>query len=409
VELIPRIHITAFLAALLLTVSLGAVTGQKIRVLALGQVMPAECPLPHWFPNDPLLQLSLIPTDTDTISSFTMEEARRYVRMYFPRTERDLLAFDFFIYPDANLQPLSDVQIRRLSDAVVKNGRSALVTMGGGLNSPEGNVWYTWLGTTLAEAMPVKMDPAMKRPDSSFSIKITKEDPPVLSMFKPLGIERVVGYHYTTLFEKEGADIWAVVKPFTYYKSDTPWLVSISYPGGGNFWTVADDIDHGWWWYMHHHYENPYSFDVLVNIILQGRGRRLPTNIEIVHKAREEFKSFSERRQVLVSIMDFVEKFGGNVRKVEEMVADLEGLRREAEREYTSQDFDGAFDLLKEAERLSAAAMVKAMKIKNQSLFYVYLIEWFTVTGTLLISGSVLYSLMVRRSRFREVRITKSR
>ena len=408
-KLVLGIQKAAFLAALLLALSLGPTTGQRIRVLALGQVMPAECPLPHWFPNDPLLELALIPTDTDTISSFTMEEARRYVRMYFPRTERDLLVFDFFMYPDANLQPLSDIQINRLSEAVVKNGKSALVTMGGGLNSPEGNVWYTWLGTTLAEAMPVKMDPAMKRPDSSFSIHITKDDPPVLSMFKPLGIERVVGYHYTTLFEKEGSDIWAVVKPFTYYKSDTPWLVSISYPGGGNFWAVADDIDHGWWWYMHHHYENPYSFDVLVNIILQARGRRLPTNIEVVHKAREEFRSFSERRQVLVSIMDFVEKFGGNVRKIEEMVADLEGLRKEAESEYTSQNFDDAFDLLKEAERLSATAMVKAMKIKNQSLFYVYLIEWFTVTGTLLVSGSVLYSLMVRRSRFREVSVTKSR
>lgn len=381
-----------------------------LKSLALGQVFPAECPLPHWFPTDPLMEISLIPTDADTISGFTMDEARRYVRIYFPRTKEDLMRYEFFMYPDANLQPLTDVQLTWLTDVVLIDGASGFVTMGGGLNSPEGNVWYTWLGTTLAEILPIKLDPTMKRPNSDFSIEVTKEEPRVLSMFKPLGIEKVVGFHYTTLFEKQGTEIWAVVKPTSFYKSDTPWLVSITYgEKQGNFWAIADDIDHGWWWYMHHTHSNAYAFDVLVNIMLYARGRNLPDNIEVVHKAREEFRNFKDRRYVLISIMEFVEKFGGNVGRIEEMIDDLDQIKIDAEKAYVSQDFDLAFDLMKEAEEKNTKARIEAMKIKDQALFYVYVIEWLSVTGTLLISGSVVYSLMVRKSKFREVQLTRAR
>ena len=381
---------------------------EKIRVLAIGQVFPAECPLPHWFPTDPLFELTLIPTDVDMIAGFTEDEARRYVRQYFPRTKEGVGEYEFIMYPDGNLQPLTNVQISYLTDAVLTGGRSGLATMGGGLNSPEGNVWYTWLGTTLAELLPVNMDPTMKRPNSDFSIRVTKDDPPVLSVFKPLGIERVVGYHFTTLFEKLGSTVWAIVKPVSFYKTDTPWLVSMD-QGKGNFWAVADDIDHGWWWYMHHAYNNPYSFDILVNIILYARGRDLPENIEIVHKAREEFRNFKDRRIALFSILEFVEKFGGHMGKIDKMLEKLDGIRDQAEDEYLAQNFEAAFDLLKKAEDMNTEARVEAMKLRDQALFYVYLTEWLAVTGTLLVSGSVLYALMIRRAMFREVVLTRGR
>ena len=352
------------------------------------------------------MEVSLIPTDADTISSFTMEEARRYVRVYFPRTKDDLNFYEFFLYPDANLQPLTDVQLSWLTEAIAEDGSSGFVTMGGGLNSPEGNVWYTWLGTTLAEILPIKMDPTMKRPNSDYTIEVRKDEPRVLSMFKPLGIEKVVGFHYTTLFEKQGTDIWAVVKPVSFYMTDTPWLVSMTYDNKGTFWAIADDIDHGWWWYLHHSHNNPYAFDVLVNIILHARGRELPENIEVVHKAREEFRNFQDRRYVLISILEFVEKFGGNVGRVEEMIVELDEVKDEAHSEYIQQNFERSFELMKQAEEMNSEARLQAMKIKDQALFYVYVIEWLSVTGTLLISGSALYSLMIRRSKFHEVAMT---
>ncbi len=394
------------IGVVLLVAATPVLAQDKIRVLAMGQVFPAECPLPHWFPIDPLFELTLIPTDVDTISGFTPNEAKRYVRQYFPRTRSELRQYEFFMYPDGNLQPLTTVQISHLANVVVEDGASGFVTMGGGLNSPEGNLWYVWLGTTLADILPVKMDPSMKRPNSDFSIRVTKTDPPVLSMFIPLGIERVVGYHFTTLIEKEGSQTWAVIKPVSFSKSDTPWLVSMDV-GRGNFWAVADDIDHGWWWYLHHRSNNPYAFDILVNIILSARDRALPADIQVVHKIREEFSNFQERRYVLVSILEFVEKFGGRVGKVEKLMEDLDEVKDQAEMQYLAQNFDAALDLMRHTDEMNSAARIEAMRLKDQALFYVYLVEWLSVTGTLLISGSILYSLMIRRSRFREVQLTR--
>ncbi len=396
-----------------LAISLPSASGQTVRCMGLGQVLPADCPLPHWFPTDPAMDITLIPTDADTISGFSSDEARRYVRIYFPRTREVLADYEFFLYPDANLQPLTDIQVGWLTDVILEDGRAALITMGGGMNSPEGNVWFTWLGTTLAELLPVRMDPTMKRPNSDFCIEVTRQDPPVLSMFEPLGIEKVVGFHYTTLFEKQATDVWAMVKPAAFAMGTTPWLVSISYGGGegrkGSFWAVADDIDHGWWWYLHHAHSNPYSFDVLVNVILHATGRRLPDNIEIVHAAREEFRNYNDRKYVLVSIMEFVEMFGGNVRRIETLISELDEVKSSAEGEYLEQNFDEAFDLLKQAGEMNSEARVEAMKIKDQALLYVYIVEWLAVTGTLLVSGSLVYSLMVRRSMYREVATTGRR
>jgi hypothetical protein len=49
----------------------------------------------------------------------------------------------------------------------------------------------------------------------------------------------------------------------------------------------------------------------------------------------------------------------------------------------------------------------KAAELKDSALFQVYLIEWLAVTGISLLSGSLLYSLMVRRRAYREIRSTR--
>jgi len=49
------------------------------------------------------------------------------------------------------------------------------------------------------------------------------------------------------------------------------------------------------------------------------------------------------------------------------------------------------------------------MKLKDRALFWVYLTEWSAVMGTLFASGFVVYSLLVRRMLYKEVRLTRSR
>jgi hypothetical protein len=49
----------------------------------------------------------------------------------------------------------------------------------------------------------------------------------------------------------------------------------------------------------------------------------------------------------------------------------------------------------------------RVIKLKNRALFIVYVSEWLVVTGTLIISGVVVYEVMVRRRVYREVATTR--
>lgn len=51
----------------------------------------------------------------------------------------------------------------------------------------------------------------------------------------------------------------------------------------------------------------------------------------------------------------------------------------------------------------------KAVKIQEKALFSIYLIEWFTVTGTAMLSAFILYTLMMKRRYYREVKLTRAR
>jgi len=55
-------------------------------------------------------------------------------------------------------------------------------------------------------------------------------------------------------------------------------------------------------------------------------------------------------------------------------------------------------------ERIEEAAM----RLKDRALLWVYVTEWCAVSGTLLVSGLVVYSLLVRRKLYREVVVTRS-
>jgi hypothetical protein len=50
-----------------------------------------------------------------------------------------------------------------------------------------------------------------------------------------------------------------------------------------------------------------------------------------------------------------------------------------------------------------------AVKLKSRALRWVYLTEWLVTTGTLLASGYVAYSLLVRRRLYREIGTTRLR
>jgi len=52
---------------------------------------------------------------------------------------------------------------------------------------------------------------------------------------------------------------------------------------------------------------------------------------------------------------------------------------------------------------------VDAVKLKNSALAWVFLIEWLSVSSTMLVCSVLIWQLMVRRRVYREVGVTRLR
>jgi hypothetical protein len=186
--------------------------------------------------------------------------------------------------------------------------------------------------------------------------------------------------------------------------------------GGFNPMMCTHDIGEGrtfafspdWTWGWGHAFSLwEYYGDFANNLMLFLARQRVPQNIELLHAARKELLKLDISRGLLISLFDFVEKFGANAAPLERMLDEVDLLRREAEEHYIGYDFDDALEITKQAIEAAERTEQEAVRLKNSALFWIYIIEWFVVTATSLITGMVVWTLMVRRKYFREVSSTR--
>ncbi len=399
-------------------------TGQ-IRILAIGQVMPGESPIPLWFDADPLVDYVLVPTEADFQQDLSLDGWRRLVRMYFPRSREVLVeGFHFFVFPDGDLTPFTPSQIADMRYAMEK-GLGSFVTMGGGLASPYARHYYSWANSVLSEILPVELNEEMRQNLDVFSIRVVKDDPPVLSMFVPLGIEAVRGsFALTTLSTRVGATLWAIYRVVVSQGGwgvslgvgeERDWLVSWRVgPTGGMFWVVADDLDSTWWspiWsgkiWCAGEFENEYAGDVFANILFHSTGVPLPQDVFQLHRLRRLYFDYNVERSLLIGLLDFVDTFGANTRGVYARIDEIDRLRLASFERYRAYEFAHAAEIMGSAMSDFAGLMQDAMDLKDKALLWVYLTQWVAVSGTSLICGFLLWTLMVRRRLYREVVTTR--
>jgi hypothetical protein len=392
----------------------GALSADMLKVLAIGQVLPGECVLIPWFNADPLVDYVLIPTDVDVMGGRrvagdkVMEDAwRRYIRIYFPKT-REVLAgdFEFIAFPDGYIDPFTPGQQADMKFAM-ESGVSCFITMGGDMAAPSHKAYPGWMSSVLYELLPVTLTDNMKQTGSSFQIEVVKDDPEVLSIFVPLGIHKMVGSGFTYLYPREGTTTWA--KMFsTGLPRGAPgaWLVSWRTGSqGGLFWAVADDLDHRWWSPR----DNDYGMDIFLNVMLHSTGRKLPEDIILIHEIRNRYWHYNQERQLLYSLLEFVDRFGGNIRSLEDQISGVDELKEESFDRYREQDYEGAWVAINEAQEQIMVTAADAVELKDRALMWVYITEWSAVTGTMFVTGLVVHTLLIKRWLYREVGTTRSK
>jgi hypothetical protein len=401
------------LIALQLSLLSCAFASDQIRTLLIGQVVPETCPLQLWFDSEPLVDYTMVPTKV--FFSMSYDDAKRFVKIYFPRNRAQIEDYGFFMFVNPYFEPFTPSQVENMRSAIVEGGSGALQTLGGitinwaDLNTP-------WLQSTLAPIFPNDPDAALvweqnKQGNLPYKVILEEDESlaPLLKAFKPLGIEETPGYWTIVLMlPQEGATVWArAVGAYPgVLDGYPPWLLSWRY-GEGMTWSVADDLDCPWWWGIFQPSEQRYGLDILMNIILHSLDMPLPEDVVLVNAVRQSFMSYIDAASRLTSVLDFVEKFGANTNRLMDDREKIDLTLQAAKESYMDGFYEEALVGSRDAIDSLLGLEEDAIDLKRQALAWVYVIEWTSVTGTGMLVGVAVYLLMVRRRLYRQVGVTR--
>jgi hypothetical protein len=315
--------------------------------------------------------------------------------------------YDFLIFEDCWLDPYSLRQEEDMKYAI-ENGLSAFMTVGRSCVTYTAWGWYGWHTSVLRELMPIKFTEdaasSIMHRNAGFTVKIVRDDPPVFSMFKPFGIEGIAGVNNAWLEPRMGSTIWGeMAHPFRSPTGSKAWMVSWKVGDGGHFWNDADDLNFPWW----DPYLNEYAPDIFMNVLLYSTDRELPKDIVIVHNVRRQYWLYSQYSAYLFSLFAFVEKFGASTLRLVDEMEQIDLQREQSFDEFREQRYQESLATILSSMDKMEELEVKTFRLKDTTLMWVYLIQWASVTSVLMISGVVLWSLMVRRRLFHEVSVTK--
>jgi len=367
---------------------------ERVSCFLIGETHPSLNPLTGYFAEDPLFRYSLerIP------SGLTDPQRQRLDRLYYPRTRKMLLeSYDILFFSDARIQHFTSTQFHDLDYAFREAGMPSFWSFGPAYGMAiENNI--------LSEALPISSyDGYYHRP---WRVVFRREKDPVFLPFISLGMENVPGEAYARMKPREGAIVWADMDPL-----DLPWMVSWR-PGenGGLTWVNADELNL-YWWGLEASVRgcNPYAIDMVTNLVLYSLGRPLVTDILARRDARQRISAFMAQKSTVLSMLEWADLFGANTLPLSGSLVQLDSIVETATGEYLGQEYAASISRMEQVAEGLAEVSTRAVRLKDEALFWVYASEWSAVTSTGIITSVVLWSLMVRRRMYRAVGVTRPR
>lgn len=387
----------------------GVALGQATRmtVLYTGDPYPGETPY-IYMKVEPLLQVTPIQASRDHYAGISLEDIRRAIRIYMPRTYESLAeTYDVVIISDSNVASFTRDQLTWFKRAVEED-RIGLVMIGGHETYGTNGHHPDWGQTPVGDVLPVEtvhggyeggrmeildqdnefMESLPWRPDLPFLRNYPS------NMVKPRLGAQVLATTTVT---------WDLVYEKKYLGWENPFFSTWNFNGNGRVFAMTGDwTPGGGWLFM----QWDYFPDFVTNLMLYCSKRPIPEDLDLVHTVRTRLTQLGYRRMLVSSLIDFVEKFGANPRKVLLAVAEFDEMRKHIYDLYLQQDFDQALDAADEALELMDKAEEAAENTKNEALLWIYISEWLSVSATSLLCGLVIWTLMIRRRLYREVGTT---
>lgn len=374
----------------------------RIRLLLVGN---------HWqqenlhgynlLKSDPRIRIQ---ASIEAANQLTGEEIRRRARIHFPRTRSRLSStIDVIQIMFAPPWVFTPEQQQWVHDSIYEDGLGlALVHMGWQpcltdpllmCNRPE-----DWVSSVLYLAWPMDVVLGVSTKGSLY-MEVVQGTPIVdLPDFgrMPLGFKGPDGPGL--VIARPGALVharWKVGKEVA--------IVSTSYGNGTTLampvmdFKATNDVIKKW----------VYFVDYVLNRIYFAGDVPIPDDPEVGHALRAAFSQFYEQKNQMVSLIDFVDRFGANTAPLHALIDELEAKNREAATLYIKGEYDSALDAVEEALEGLIEISGESTRIRTRALLWVYVAEYLVLSGTSMICGAVLWSLMVRRRYYREVKTTR--
>lgn len=390
---------------------LGQEKPRKIKILATGKAESTPI-LAVWFNTEPSTDATVFPTRE--WGAVNPSDIRRYMRIYFPRTFDDLLDYEFIFLAQVDMTFFTLEQQNWLYDALTAYPRAGVNTRS--VMSANSPLWEPWRASILSKAFPNDVE-AVVADNNNFQgvagpliIKDDADLPNIMKPFKKMIEPIFPGYGGLNTIPKPGSVILSYTKNTKGVGSPIPGQIAHVFYWKWNsstIFTFRDMVYDAFWSPKESSVSNPYSLDIVANVIWFATGRELPEDPIKVHQYRQLVFDYNIRRMLLLSMLDFAEKFGANPAKQYSSLDDVDEVGRNAAELYLDRDYDGAYDVIKEAMGQLMDVDESAAKLKDRALLWVYLVEWSVTTAVFLVAGVVLWTLMVRRALYREVGATK--
>jgi len=367
----------------------------KIRVLYIGD---AWGPTPYtYMMEEPSFTGTPIPATYAHVGTYNDQQLRQFMRVYMPRTFDALTTgYDLIILSDTNRGLYRTDQLEWFRCGVEIGGMGMMMV--GGIEAFGGKNYPTWKGSFVEEALPVSCVDG-KTFEASFKVAPNFPDDPFIkslpwSTMPPFGGMNVVE-------PKEGSRILLQ----TVLDPKQPVLVYWEY-GKGSGLAHAPDWTPSWGESVMYDWE--FYPDYVDNMNFLTAGARIPEDLDLLHVIRTKFGDYSTRRALAISLLEFVEKFGAKISSAERSLGQIALIEKNGEELYLDQDYAGALAKLEETEEKFRALSDDTMKLRERALFWTYVVEWFAVTGTTMVCGGLLWTLMIKRRLYREVKVTRA-
>ncbi len=356
--------------------------------------------------NDPFFSMSYVPAtfrDWVAVAGLTIDDTKRMIRLYMPRTlERLTSRFDVVALANANRMGLGTRNVEMIAKGVREEGVGFF--MSGSFESFGANAGYpAWGDSAIGEILPTEdvVDTwpqcgrlVLDAPDHELLSSVPWDDPALKHPDK---------WDHNLVTVKPGANqiahlLW---KPGV----DHPLMVTWEVEGGATVFALTSEISRLTWtgdaW--------EYDYDFGSNLMIYLDGRPVPQETEIVHRARSKILEIADRRKLVIDLLQFSESFGANTHEVMNSLGEVDEVISQASEQYIDLQYQEMLETNEIVVSMLQDLQQEAVELKNHALMWVYLIEWLAVTGTALVCGFVLWTVMVRRKLYRQVKVTRGR